>query len=35
MAELRAMRLRVMLPTSIVVDAPAVKIVAEARNGSF
>lgn len=31
----RAMRLRVMLPTSIVVDALAVKIVAEARNGSF
>lgn len=31
----RAMRLRVMLPTSIVVDALAAKIVAEARNGSF
>lgn len=33
--EARAMRLRVMLPTSIVVDALAVKIVAEALNGSF
>jgi len=29
------MRLRILLPTRVLVDEPALKVVAEARNGSF
>ncbi len=35
MAEPGSMRLKVLLPTEVLVDAPAVKVVAEAEDGYF